>query len=140
MDDGERERVFKPSMTIHWVMFLSSALFSGAAISAELMSPRGWPVAVVFGALATIGPFANWGLARSAVTVTGSHVTYRTPFSSSQAELSRIQRVWFVSRYLVVDEGKIPRMVIPIYMAGISRLYALLATRAANNQTRGLRV
>jgi Na+-transporting NADH:ubiquinone oxidoreductase subunit NqrC len=47
--------------------------------------------------------------------------------------------VWFASHYLVVDEGKIPRMVIPIHMAGISKLYAVLSMQAANNQIRELR-
>jgi hypothetical protein len=135
MRNCHEQRRFEPSMVIHLLMFLSSVLGSGIAIAAQIISEDGWFAAVIFGCMAIIGPVANWGLSRSAVEVNGSHVVYVRPFSASQAELARIQRVWLANGYLIVDEGKIPRMTIPIYMAGIFRLYALLAQQARRNHS-----
>jgi hypothetical protein len=96
-------------------------------IYALTIRPRSWEVFGIVGALFALlslsGIVDCWC---SRVVVAGSRVSYRRIVRETSFDLSDVRNVWTSNGYIVVDLGRIPRIVIPTLFADSGVLLAIL--------------
>lgn len=64
------------------------------------------------------------------VKITEDVVIYRSVFGSFELPLSRIQRVWSGSGFIIIDVGEKTRKVIPMMFQGNGQILAMLKSKA----------
>jgi hypothetical protein len=113
-----------------WLAWLYGAwflLFISRAAYAVLLRPRAWEVFSVIGFLfALIGGGGLCDVLRSRVTVRGSQVICRRLFSEESFELGEVRSVRTFRGNIIVDLGRVPRIVIPTIFQNSGKLLALL--------------
>jgi hypothetical protein len=88
-------------------------------------------------ALAVLGSFAAaWWYAKSAVRLTDDELIIEAPFSRKAVRFDQIKDVRVTGGMIVVDEGKIPRLVVPIIYRKTGLLLANIESRRFNRPQR----
>jgi len=76
--------------------------------------------------LLSIGIAGLYYSGKARIAVSGEKVTYDNGHSRKVVRLDNIKSIWVASGYLVIDEGSIPRVTIPLIFSGNYKLIAML--------------
>ncbi len=90
---------------------------------------------MAIGLLGGVGSIsALWWSAKSEIRLTDDELIIKAPFSMTVVRFSQIRGVRVAGGMIIVDEGKIPRVVFPIIYRKAGRLVANLEAQRLNRQ------
>lgn len=90
---------------------------------------------MAIGLLGGVGSIsALWWSAKSEIRLTDDELIIKAPFSMKVIRLNQIREVRVAGGMIIVDEGKIPRVVFPIIYRKTGRLVANLEAQRLNRQ------
>ena len=112
-------------------------VFNSAVAYAVWQRPNAWEMFAFFGFLfALLGAWGVCDVLRSRVTVRGSQVVCRRLFNEKSFELGEVQSVRTFRGNIIVDLGRVPRIVIPTIFQGSGKLIALLQHSSRSSRHR----
>lgn len=76
--------------------------------------------------LLSIGIAGLYYSGKARIALSGEKVTYDNGHSRKVIRLDNIKSIWVASGYLVIDEGVIPRVTIPLIFSGNHKLISML--------------